>query len=44
LAKILLKNMMKKEESKCIVDLKGLGVSLIDNEPKEMLFLSIYKI
>jgi hypothetical protein len=39
---MLLKNMMKKE-SKFIVDLKGLGVSLIDNEPKEMLYLSIYK-
>ncbi len=42
LAKMLLYSMMKKE-SKFLVDLKGLGISLIDNEPKELLYLSIYK-
>jgi hypothetical protein len=39
---MMLSSMMKKE-SKFKVDLKGLGLSLIDNEPKEMLYISIYK-
>jgi hypothetical protein len=39
---MMLSSMMKKE-SKFKVDLKGLGISLIDNEPKEMLYISIYK-
>jgi hypothetical protein len=39
---MLLYSMMKKE-SKFLVDLKGLGISLIDNEPKELLYISIYK-
>ena len=34
---------MMKKESKLRVELKGLGISLIDNEPKEVLYLSIYK-
>ena len=43
LAKMMLQSMMKKE-SKLKVELKGLGLSLIDNEPKEVLFLSVYKL
>lgn len=39
----MLSNMMKKE-SKFRVEMKGLGLSLIDNEPKEVLFLSVYKL
>jgi hypothetical protein len=35
---------MMKKESKFRVEMKGLGVSLIDNEPKEVLFLSVYKL
>ena len=42
LARMMLSTMMKKE-SKFKIDLKGLGLSLIDNEPKEVLFLSVYK-
>jgi hypothetical protein len=26
------------------IDLKGLGLSLVDNEPKEIMYLSVYKI
>jgi hypothetical protein len=26
------------------VDLKGVGISLVDNEPKEIIYLSIYKL
>jgi hypothetical protein len=40
---MMLSSMMKKE-SKFRVEMKGLGVSLIDNEPKEVLFLSVYKL
>lgn len=40
---MLLSSMMKKE-SKMMVNLRGLGVSLIDNEPKEILYLSVYKL
>ena len=40
---MMLSTMMKKE-SKFRVEMKGLGVSLIDNEPKEVLFLSVYKL
>jgi len=39
----MLSNMMKKE-STFNVNLKGLGVSLVNNEPQEILYLSIYKI
>jgi hypothetical protein len=39
---MMLQSMMKKE-SKLKVEMKGLGISLIDNEPKEILYLSIYK-
>jgi hypothetical protein len=35
---------MMKKESKFCVEMKGLGVSLIDNEPKEVMFLSVYKL
>ena len=43
LAKMMLSSMMKKE-SKFQFVMKGLGVSLVDNEPKEVLFFSIYKL
>ncbi len=42
LAKMMLSSMMKKE-SKFKIEMKGIGLSLIDNEPKEVLFLSVYK-
>ncbi len=35
---------MMKKESKFKVEMKGIGISLIDNEPKEVLFFSIYKL
>lgn len=35
---------MMKKESKFNIDLKGIGISLIDNEPKEILYVSIYKL
>lgn len=40
---MMLQSMMKKE-SKLIFNIKGIGISLIDNEPKEILFVSVYKI
>jgi hypothetical protein len=40
---MMLSSMMKKESKFC-VEMKGLGLSLIDNEPKEVLFLSVYKL
>ena len=40
---MMLASMMKKE-SKFNVSLQGIGVSLIDNEPKEVLYISIYKL
>jgi hypothetical protein len=43
LARMMLSNMIKKE-STFNVNLKGLGVSLVNNEPQEILYLSIYKI
>lgn len=35
---------MMKKESKFSFDMKGIGISLIDNEPREILYLSIYKL
>lgn len=43
LAKMMLSSMMK-QESKIKMDMKGIGISLIDNEPKEVLFVSVYKL
>lgn len=43
LAKMMLQSMLKKE-SKFELTMKGVGLSLIDNEPKEILFVSIYKL
>ena len=40
---MMLQSMMKKE-SKFNVNIKGVGISLIDNEPKELLYISIYKL
>lgn len=39
---MMLSRMMKKE-SKFQLEMKGVGLSLIDNEPKEILYISIYK-
>lgn len=39
----MLKSMMK-QESKISFNMKGVGISLIDNEPKEILFVSVYKL
>jgi hypothetical protein len=40
---MMLQSMLKKE-SKLKIEMKGLGISLIDNEPKEVMFLSVYKL
>jgi hypothetical protein len=40
---MMVKSMMK-QESKISFNIKGVGVSLIDNEPKEILFVSVYKL
>lgn len=40
---MMVKNMMR-QESKISFNMKGIGISLIDNEPKEILFVSVYKL
>lgn len=43
LAKMFLAGFLKKGFS-FIVDLKGIGLSLIDNEPKEIIYFCIYRL
>ncbi len=40
---MMLQTMMKKE-SNMSFNMKGIGVSFIDNEPKEIFFVSVHKI
>jgi hypothetical protein len=36
--------MYMKQGSKFTVDLKGFGLSLVDSEPRELIYLSVYKL
>jgi len=42
LGKLLLKNFLKTGTKQCY-RFRGLGISIIDNEPKELIYFSIYK-
>ena len=35
---------MLKQGFKYTLNFKGFGVSLIDNEPKELIYMSVYKV
>jgi len=43
LAKLLLKKLGRNDQ-KMQIDLRGLGVSVVDQEPKELMYISIFKI